>query len=372
MKMLKKEFYRQKMKSLVENEEKWVFFQNACIFVLFGMISLIMSIVNAFTDQGLFTWITLGFSIACMIDLLLFKQKGNTAKVAIILFAIEISVTFIFFIVTGIPDGFSVLWTAMLPSFGLLMFGVRHGSMLSLVMFAVIIFFFWTSYGRGLLLYPYEKTFMTRFPLLYLAFFVVALLLEKMRELAYAELKESRLKYEFLCYHDALTGLYNRFWLQSIVNDSKKEIRPAAVAVLDIDNFKFINDNFGHLNGDIVIREFGQAILNTLGNSGELCRWGGDEFLILFHTDIDAETVCKRIVDVIRAHEFQFNGERLSTTVTVGLVIAPNGGTTDVRALLHQADVNLYLAKDQGKNCTVTSPLKQNTTPDAQTAPADN
>lgn len=362
MKIPAKDFYRQKMKALVDNEEKWKLFQNASVFVLFGMISLIMSVVNLFTNQGLFTWMTMGFSIACGIDLLLLMKKGNFAKTAIILFAIEISVTFIFFILSGVPDGFSVLWTAMLPSFGLLMFGVRNGSLLSLIMFAVIVFFFWTSFGRGLLQYPYEHTFLTRFPLLYLAFFVVALLLEKMREVAYSELKESRLKYEFLCYHDALTGLYNRFWLQSIINHpEKKRLKLAAVAVLDIDNFKFINDNFGHPNGDIVIREFGQAILDTLGGSGELCRWGGDEFLILFHTDIDAEMVCKRIVDVVRAHGFEFNGERLNTTVTVGLVTAPNGGTEDVTSLIHQADVNLYLAKDQGKNCTFSSQLKPKT-----------
>lgn len=363
MKILSKEFYRQKMKAFVENEEKWKLFQNASVFVLFGLISLIMSVVNLFSKQGLFTWMTMGFALACLIDLLLLMKKGTYAKVAIILFAIEITVTFLFFIVSGIPDGFNVLWTAMLPSFGLLMFGVRNGSLLSAVMFAALVFFFWTPFGRGLLQYPYENTFMTRFPLLYLAFFVVAMLLEQMREMAYSALRESRLKYEFLCYHDALTGLYNRFWLQSLVGDPVKELKPAAVAVLDIDNFKFINDNFGHLNGDIVIRGFGQAILDTLGSSGELCRWGGDEFLILFHTDIDAETVCKRIVDVIRAQEFEFNGERLNTTVTVGLVIAPNGGTTDVRALLHQADVNLYLAKDQGKNCTVCSQLKSEPAP---------
>lgn len=366
MKMLSKDFYRQKMKALVDNEESWKHFQNACILVLFGLISLVMTVVNAFTHQGFFTWMTLGFCIACVIDLILLRLKGNYAKVAIILFAIEGPTIFIFFIVSGIPDGFSVLWTAMLPSFGLLMFGIRNGSLLSLFMFLVLIFFFWTPFGRGLLQYPYEHTFMTRFPLLYLAFFVVALLFEKMRDIAYSELKESRLKYEFLCYHDALTGLYNRFWLQSFIRDPKREIRPAAVAVLDIDNFKFINDNFGHLNGDIVIREFGQTIFDTLGGSGELCRWGGDEFLILFHTDIDAETVCKRIVDEIRVKEFIFHEERLNTTVTVGLVIAPNGGTTDVKALLHQADVNLYLAKDQGKNCTVASQLK----PEA--VPADN
>ena len=171
MKILSKEFYRQIMKAFVENEEKWKLFQNASIFVLFGLISLIMSVVNLFislimsvvnlfTKQGLFTWMTLGFAVACAIDLLLLMKKGKFAKAAIILFAIEITVTFLFFIVSGIPDGFSVLWTAMLPSFGLLMFGVRNGSLLSAVMFAALVFFFWTPFGRGLLQYPYENTFM--------------------------------------------------------------------------------------------------------------------------------------------------------------------------------------------------------------------
>ena len=88
MKILSKEFYRQKMKAFVENEEKWKLFQNASIFVLFGLISLIMSVVNLFTKQGLFTWMTLGFAVACAIDLLLLMKKGKFAKAAIILFAI--------------------------------------------------------------------------------------------------------------------------------------------------------------------------------------------------------------------------------------------------------------------------------------------
>ena len=260
---------------------------------------------------------------------------------------------------SGIPDGFSVIWTAMLPSFGLLMFGMRYGTIISLFMFLALVFFFWIPFGQGLLQYQYDATFMLRFPLLYLAFFTVAFLLERMRELSHKALIESREKYEFLCYHDALTGLYNRFWLQTVqAHPEKYHIKPAAIGILDIDNFKFINDNFGHPNGDIVIQRMGQSITNTLHGSGDLCRWGGDEFLILFHTDIDAETVCKRIVDEVRACVFVFDGERMGTTVSVGLAIAPNGSTDDIDALIHQADVNLYLAKDEGKNCTISSELK--------------
>ena len=60
------------------------------------------------------------------------------------------------------------------------------------------------------------------------------------------------------------------------------------------------------------------VILQTLNDSGDLCRWGGDEFFVLFHTDIDAETVCRRIVDAIRSHSFTFDGKTLYTTLSIG------------------------------------------------------
>ena len=359
MKIFSKDFYRQKKEELLADETKWKLFQNACIFAVMGFTSLVMSIVNIFTHQGSFTWVTLAFSIACAINLLLIRQKGKAAVLSIILFSIEMILIFIYFIVSGIPDGFSVLWTAMLPCFGLLMLGVKHGTLASLVMFAIIAFFYWIPYGQSLLQYPYSPTFKIRFPLLYLAFLAVAVMLEKIREASKSALTESRRKYEFLCYHDALTGLYNRFWLQSVIdNPEQYHLKPAAVAVLDIDIFKFINDNFGHPSGDIVIKDIGQAIVDTLNGSGDVCRWGGDEFLIIFHTDIDAEMVCKRIVDNVCAHRFVFDKENFNTTVSVGLVLAPNGGTDDIGKLIHQADINLYHAKDYGKNCTINSELK--------------
>lgn len=356
MRILSRDYLTARKNALVNDEETWKLFRSACIIILMGVTSLLMTVVNLCTVQGSLMWATLVFTVACAIDLILLKHKGTAAKVGIILFAVEITALYLFFIISGIPDGFSVLWTALLPCFGLLMFGIRGGTAISLFMFAAIAFLFWTPLGGELLRFDYGETFRTRFPILYLAFFGVAFLLERMREAAYAALKESRRKYEFLCYHDALTGLYNRFWLQSILKKpADSAIKPAAVAVLDIDRFKYINDNFGHLNGDTVIKELGQSILDTMRGSGELCRWGGDEFLILFHTDIDAETVCRRIVNAVRTREIVIDGHRLTSTVTIGLAVAPDGGTHDIDALIRRADANLFLAKDQGKNCTISS-----------------
>ena len=350
--------FRNKMVHLISDEKRWTLFQNACVFIVLGSTAAIMSLVNFITGQGSLTWFTLGFSAACFLNLLLTLLKGNAAKSAMILFAVEITVLFLYFIIFGIPDGFSVIWTAMLPSFGLLLFEIRYGSTLSLIIFAALIFFFWVPLGQSLLQYEYSQAFMMRFPLFYLACFAVAYLLERTREVAHNALRESQKNYEYLCYHDALTKKYNRFWLQSIIAEPEKyQIKPAAVAILDIDNFKLINDSFGHPNGDIVIQDIGDTINNTLNGSGDLCRWGGDEFLILFHTDIDAYAVCRRIVDAVHAHIFNFDNKELCTTLSIGLVTTPHGSTDDIEALIHQADVNLYAAKDKGRNCMISSSL---------------
>ena len=358
MKLREKLNIQRNAEKIILNKKKWSLFQAACVFLVLGSTAAFMTIINFITGQGTLSWVTFGFSVACFLDLLLISFKGVSATVSMVLFAVEISALFTYFIISGNPNGVSVIWMTMLPSFGMLLFELRYGTSLSLLMFFVLVFFFWTPAGQGLLQFNYSKTFMTRFPLLYITCIVVAYLLGRMGEASHKALRESQKDYEHLCYHDALTNLYNRFWLQSIIDDPEKHnLKPSAVAILDIDNFKQINDSYGHPNGDIVICETGDTILQTLNGSGDLCRWGGDEFLVLFHTDIDAETVCRRIVDAIRSHSFTFDGKTLYTTLSIGLVAAATGSTDDIEALIHQADVNLYQAKENGRNCMISSRL---------------
>lgn len=358
MKLKIRSLFQSKLNHIAENEEKWLLFQNACTMILLGASAFVMSILNFITKQGGFAWLTLIFVVLCGFDLLLLCRKGIPAKIGVVLFAVEVTAICIYFVITGIPDGFSVIWTAMLPSFGLLLFKIRFGSVVSLLMFFVLVFFFWTPVGKGILLYDYNPTFMTRFPILYLAFFMIALLLEKLREVFFTAMKESRQKYEFLCYHDALTGLYNRSWFQTIQNDPEPYLRKvSAVAIVDIDNFKFINDNFGHPNGDIVIRDIGKAITDALQTGGDLCRWGGDEFLILFFDGAQAHEMSERIIEIIRSLDFIFDEERFSTTISVGLVTIKNHSQADISELLHEVDKNLYLAKDEGKNCMIETSI---------------
>lgn len=204
MKFFAKSNFQQRLGKIIVDENKWTMFQNACVFVALGGSAAFMTVVNFITGQNLLAFVTLGFSAGCAINLLLLYINGIAAKIAMFLFAAEIIGLFLFFIISGIPDGFSVLWIAMLPSFGLLFFELRYGSFLSLAMFLALIFFFWVPFGQSLLQFDYSPTFRMRFPLFYLVCFAVAFLLEKMSEAARVALKESQKKYEYLCYHDAL------------------------------------------------------------------------------------------------------------------------------------------------------------------------
>lgn len=127
--------------------------------------------------------------------------------------------------------------------------------MLSFLQLLVLLFFFWTPMGRGLLMYSYTESFMLRFPLLYIAFWCIGLLFEVIREATQKELENARNRFERLYRQDALTGLYNRYGFNEELDkllESRKD--SLAFAIVDLDHFKNINDTYGHSQGDIVLR----------------------------------------------------------------------------------------------------------------------
>ena len=139
---------------------------------------------------------------------------------------------------------------------------------------------------------------------------------------------------------DVLTGLYNR----RIINRIRMS---TGVLVLDIDNFKSINDTFGHNTGDLVIKKVSQIIKNSTRAVDFVCRIGGDEFVAIFVNcpDIDiierAELICNRI-------QKGTNIDNYGVTVSVGISI--NDNNSDVNQLIIDADNALNQAKRNGKN----------------------
>ena len=223
-------------------------------------------------------------------------------------------------------------------------------------MFLILVFFLWVPAGRNLLQYDYGNTFCLRFPILYVAFFLLAFFLETVRSIMYSELVASKDKYEYLYLHDALTDVYNRYgFYQKQQELFKTKDNNVALAILDLDAFKTINDTYGHENGDIVLQTLVYTIQKVLNGEEILCRWGGDEFVILFSDSSKALDICNNVLAEVRKCRFTFSSNTIGITVSLGLVLGENGDKIDITEMAKQADANLYVAKENGKNCVVSS-----------------
>lgn len=175
------------------------------------------------------------------------------------------------------------------------------------------------------------------------------------RDISFQKKYESRL--ERFAYHDALTKLPNRRFLtkqlRNAVESFKEQKKSLAVIMLDLDNFKCVNDSFGHSVGDAVIWEFGRRIRNSIRDRDIVARLGGDEFIVLL-PEVEAEheliAIIENIQEAVNA-PWKINKNILEITSSIGVAIA-NGNlqTIDENQLLKIADQSLYKAKTHGKN----------------------
>lgn len=157
---------------------------------------------------------------------------------------------------------------------------------------------------------------------------------------------------ELMAVTDGLTGLYNhRFIFERLEEETAKVARygrPLSIIMLDIDNFKRVNDTFGHRAGDEVILSVAHAIMASLRKTDVAGRYGGEEFLVLLpETDVKAaHVVAEKIRNTVA--QLQFETKDLAVTVSAGVAEAEKGESFE--ALINRADAKLYTAKRNGKN----------------------
>ncbi len=157
---------------------------------------------------------------------------------------------------------------------------------------------------------------------------------------------------------DALTSLMNRqafdFVFENTLRDSERSRQPLCVALLDIDFFKKVNDKHGHLVGDHVLKEIAMIAKRSLRDSDVICRWGGEEFLILLKncTLEKATSIAENLRSTIAANDFSRTTDlarnRLSITVSIGVAECKGKETED--SAFERADVALFQAKENGRN----------------------
>jgi len=165
------------------------------------------------------------------------------------------------------------------------------------------------------------------------------------------ELRTTREKLDYSSNHDMLTGLYNRRFFESIMKRSKDEKETSfSVAMLDVDDFKKINDTYGHETGDRVLAAVSKCIEACLPQDAVAVRWGGEEF-VLYLPQVEnsrALEVLETFRTKLSKQEIYHKGTRVAITATIGLCTGES--IADYEEYLRQADEKLYWGKKHGKN----------------------
>jgi diguanylate cyclase (GGDEF)-like protein len=166
---------------------------------------------------------------------------------------------------------------------------------------------------------------------------------------------EAEERIEYLASHDSLTGLPNREMFNQLLHSAmvtaQRRSLQFAMLFIDLDRFKVINDSLGHDAGDALLIETAKRLRNTLGAREIVARLGGDEFVVILGysvTRAEIEEVADRLLWEV-SQPLQLSGHECHATASIGIAMFPEHGS-DVHTLTKNADLAMYLAKEDGKN----------------------
>lgn len=193
-----------------------------------------------------------------------------------------------------------------------------------------------------LILSEYKKAFIIQLLIILITTILLSLLISKWVA-----------KPMYLAFHDSLTGLKNRAAFDELLKTSLNENEGnTALFMLDLDNFKLVNDYFGHDRGDLLLKTVAQKIRLNAEKEDTIFRLGGDEFIIIKRYDHESEVIAQAgmiisSIKEISGANFNINEETIS--VSIGIALAPRDGD-DLETLYKKADIALYSSKEKGKH----------------------
>ena len=186
-----------------------------------------------------------------------------------------------------------------------------------------------------------------------------SMLINEVSCIAISEICEEIEKLNKLVITDELTECYNRRYINERfpleIKESKRKNEKLTIVLMDIDNFKKINDKYGHQSGDYVLKEIGKIVKSNIRKEYDwVSRYGGEEFLIVFK-NMDTENFIKsteKIRKSIEEHKFIYNGVEIKLTASFG-VAELSDKIDEMDMLIAEADKKLYKAKELGKNIVI-------------------
>jgi diguanylate cyclase (GGDEF)-like protein len=179
-----------------------------------------------------------------------------------------------------------------------------------------------------------------------------------------AELAQKEAQARHLAYHDGLTGLPNRSLLQDRfhhdISLAERHHKPLALLMLDLNEFKRVNDKLGHASGDKLLQAVAERLTKGIRGADTACRCGGDEFVVLL-SEVDSPNIATTLAVELGwrlSEPYLIDGHSIHIAVSVGVAVYPGDGQT-FDDLMKQADIAMYRAKGTGHSLSITELPKE-------------
>lgn len=328
--------------------------------ILLGLVALVhliyLGIFRVMGEEMLATANIFSVCIYIFALKLVFDAEAN-AKIAIAIFQVEVLLhASTCIVVLGWGYGFELLFLVSTVTMFFSSFSYKHTSY-GIIALQILISSLLFVLLDGKPIRPYDVwrdvLFVFNISMVTAFAIIVSYLLELSNTFIFLNILSQKESIKTIVNHDPLTGLLNRASMQAIIE--KKELfegREFAVVMGDIDDFKKINDSYGHGAGDEVLTSISQIFTQIFRKSDYVARWGGEEFLaILCGTKKqNAISVVDRVKEILNENVVEYKNVSIKATMTFGVVTYGGVGKFDIQAMIKQADELLYDGKRSGKN----------------------
>lgn len=307
-------------------------------------ITAMFLVLNWQNGLGARVWADLGV-IATLAGAIAAQTWGERPELAGMLAVSSVVVLLMTVGLQGVVNAY--VWVNAIPVLSFLLMGFRRGLAFSVAVFAGVLALVWYESPDQI-----DPGIELTVACSYVFIGLFAGFYEYLRLIHEREIEE-------ISRTDQLTGLGNRRrlmgWLEAEMAQVKRYEEPLSIVLVDVDEFKAINDRFGHVEGDETIATLAEVLDEETRRADHVARYGGDEFVVVAPKtrvggpDGGAEILAERLCDRVRRHDFG-PGE-----VSISLGVAPHRPEDSIEDLLQRADKAMYEAKERGGDCVVVS-----------------
>ena len=261
-----------------------------------------------------------------------------------------------FYLLIGVSDSSALLWCLIIVPVIVGTLGYRYGTAVLVLVFLVTAWLL-SGIGSPFNIPEYSSTQTIRFLSTFAILAAFAVAMDNTRFRSINQFKDLSSRVDQIVHQDQLTQLPNRHDMERRLEHKYQHYRmssePFSVLLADIDNFKFINDRYGHDVGDDVLHAVGEVLSAPLRGEDMVARWGGDEFMILLPTARSeaAVDIAERLRKKANDLDMEALGDRLRISLSVG--VASIDKCTDIDDLISTAENGLYQAKHMGRDMVI-------------------